>query len=97
MALKPASTPAQTQSPWSRLAPGMYCVCDRCAREFGWEVPWQTGPGPVPHGTQPAGPNPGQWDDHCQQMWLEDIFIQGVFKDLCSCDFLFFLFCCGVF
>lgn len=34
-------------------------------------------------------PTPGQWNDHCQQMWLEDIFIQGVFKDLCSCDFLF--------
>ena len=32
---------------------------------------------------------PGQWSKHYQQLWLVIIFLQGVFKDLCSCDFLF--------
>ena len=32
---------------------------------------------------------PGQWSKHYQQLWLVTIFLQGVFKDLCSCDFLF--------
>lgn len=48
------------------------------------------GPQPsVPWDTASLTHSPGQWTNHCQQLQPETIFIRGVFKDLCSCDFLF--------
>ena len=88
---QPASCPTQTQSRGGRLALGMYCVCRVCVCKG-------RSPALCPMGHRQPDPLPGPWNNHCQQMWPEAIFLQGVFKDLCSCDFLFFSFllCCSL-
>ena len=80
---RPACPLSCPRSFWSRLAPGMYCVCWLCAC-------WRGGPQPSVAWDSQPDPPPGQWHNHCQQRRPETIFIRGVFKDLCSCDFLFF-------